>query len=279
MRQHPTKEAPFIPGFDIAGVVVAKGKDCKRNLKVGDSVYGMTLFRYQGGFAEYVAVNEEYVSKKPEKASFKEAAAIPLVGLTSLQVIEGSKLTKGQTILILGGTSATGMVAVQLAKKLGVRVVVTASKKNANLMLDMGADVVIDYRTEDFGDVLEAASVDVIYECVKDDKRNFPQMMKVLKPTGKIFSIEGLPGIVTDPLDALKVIFSSALGFGSQSIKALTTNNNRADQLDILADMFDRGELKVPVDKVFKLKDAAKALQYNFDGLSKGKIIVEVKSS
>src|SRR2546423_13512514 len=153
---------PLIPGYDIAGVVEKTGANVTR-LKVGDAVYGYPTFG--GGWADYVAVKEWEVARKPKSLNFVEAAAVPMGALTAWQaLVDVAKLHPGQTILIHGGSGGVGSFAVQIAKARGARVIATASTANQDLLRQLGADVAVDYSKTRFDDV--SKDVDVVLDPV-----------------------------------------------------------------------------------------------------------------
>jgi len=150
---------PLILGNDVAGVVVRVGSKV-REFKSGDEVYARPNQDRIGTFAELIAMNEADVALKPKNLTMEEAASIPLVGLTAWQVfIERAKLKKGQKVLIHAGSGGVGTFAIQLAKHLGATVATTTSAANVDLVRSLGADVVIDYKKEDFAKVLKGYDV------------------------------------------------------------------------------------------------------------------------
>ncbi len=146
---------PLILGHDVAGVITEVGKNVKQ-FKVGDEVYSRPSDFSIGTFAEYIAINENDVAHKPKNISMEEAASIPLVALTAWQVlVEKANLKKGQKVFIQAGSGGVGTMAIQLAKHLGATVATTASEKSFEMLKELGADVLIDYKTQDFEIVLK----------------------------------------------------------------------------------------------------------------------------
>src|SRR5438876_7376472 len=144
---------PLILGNDVAGVVVRVGSRVRR-FKPGDQVYARPPQDRIGSFAELISMNEDAVAIMPKKLTMEEAASIPLVGLTAWQaLIERANLKKGQKVLIHAGSGGVGTFAIQLAKHLGAIVATTTSAPNVDLVRSLGADVVIDYKKEDFSHV------------------------------------------------------------------------------------------------------------------------------
>ena len=161
-------DLPITPGFNISGVVAQMGSGCKRqDLKVGDRVIAYAHVRERGALAEYVCVKEGLVAPAPAGVSFADAAALPLVGSTSWQALKVGRLGRGESVLILGGTTATGMAALQFAKVLGAsKITCTCSAASFDLVKELGATEVVDYRTQDWREVLQGSKFDVVYDCV-----------------------------------------------------------------------------------------------------------------
>ena len=150
---------PFILGHDVAGTVVRVGSKVRR-FKPGDEVYSRPRDGRIGTFAEYIAMNEADVALKPKNLSMEEAASIPLVGLTAWQaLVERANLKKGQKVFIQAGSGGVGTFAIQLAKHLGATVATTASAASTDLVKRLGADIVIDYRKDDFEKILSGYDV------------------------------------------------------------------------------------------------------------------------
>src|SRR5438046_8704335 len=180
---------PLILGNDVAGVVVRVGSKVRR-FKPGDAVYARPHPDRIGTFAEFIAMNEADIALKPKHLTMEEAGSIPMVGLTAWQVlIERANLKKGQKVLIHAGSGGVGTFAIQLAKHIGATVATTTSTANIDLVKSLGADVVIDYKKEDFEKVL--SGYDLVLNSLGKD--TLEKSLKVLKPGGKLISISGPP--------------------------------------------------------------------------------------
>jgi NADPH:quinone reductase-like Zn-dependent oxidoreductase/DNA-binding CsgD family transcriptional regulator len=180
---------PLVLGHDVAGVVTRVGSRV-RQFKVGDEVYARPADFRIGTFAELVVVDENDVALKPKKLSMEEAASIPLVGLTAWQaLIEKAALKKGQKVFIQAGSGGVGTFAIQLAKHIGATVATTTSTANIDLVKSLGADVVVDYKKQDFETILR--DYDVVLN--SQDKVALAKSISVLKPGGKLISISGPP--------------------------------------------------------------------------------------
>lgn len=180
---------PLILGSDLAGEVVQVGTNVT-SFKVGDLVYGKVDLTRLGTFAEYVAVHYSDVALKPAALSMPEAASMPLVGLTAWQaLVERGNLQQGQTVLIHGGAGGVGSIAIQLAKTLGATVATTVSSKNAEFVRELGADIVIDYQTEDFSKSLR--NIDLVLDT--QGGVTLEKSLGVLRRGGKAIGIAGPP--------------------------------------------------------------------------------------
>src|SRR5256712_9599088 len=180
---------PLILGNEVAGIVVRVGSRVQR-FKPGDEVYARPDDDRIGAFAECIAIQEDAVAKKPKNLTMEEAASIPLVGLTAWQVlVERAHLKTGQKVLIHAGSGGVGTFAIQLAKHLGATVATTTSTANLEWVKRLGADVVIDYKKEDFENILQG--YDVVLNSLGAE--TLEKSLRVLKPGGQLISISGPP--------------------------------------------------------------------------------------
>src|SRR5687767_15957159 len=221
---------------------------------------------------------------KPKKLTMEEAASIPLVGLTAWQaLIEMAKLKKGQKVFVQAGSGGVGTFAIQLAKHVGATVATTTSTDNVNLVRRLGADIVIDYKKEDFGNVL--SDYDVVLHSL--DKLTLEKSLRVLKPGGRLISISGPP----DP-DFARDIGASwmlkaamrVLSYGVRAkAKRLQVNYSfllmRANggQLAEITALIESGIIRPVVDRVFPFNSTDEALAYVEAGRAKGKVVVQVR--
>ncbi len=180
---------PLVLGHDLAGVVVETGKMVTK-FKVGDEVYARTAEFSIGTFAEFIAFDQADVALKPKNITMEEAASIPLVGLTVWQAFfEKANLKKGQKVFIQAESGGVGTFAIQLAKHLGLKTATTTSRKNFDLVKSLGADVVVDYKTQDFENELK----DYDYILNSQDNKTLLKSINILKPKGQLVSISGPP--------------------------------------------------------------------------------------
>ena len=180
---------PIILGWDVAGIISEIGDEVT-DWEVGDRIFARPETTRFGTYAEYAIVDQSLLAKIPENISFEEAAAVPLAGLTAWQgLFDHGKLKKGETVLIHAGAGGVGTYAIQLAKSIGAKVITTASKKNHDLLLELGADQIIDYKSEKFEELLDG--VDLVLDTMGGEIQK--ESFKVLKPkTGRMISIVGL---------------------------------------------------------------------------------------
>jgi alcohol dehydrogenase len=274
---------PLVLGNDVAGVVVEVGARVRR-FKPGDEVYARPDKDRIGTFAEFIAMNEGDVAIKPTHLSMEEAASIPLVGLAAWQaLVEMANLKPGQKVFIQAGTGGVGTFAIQLAKHLGATVATTASAANFELVKALGADVLIDYKTQDFETVLHGYDV-VLHS---QDSKTLDKSLRVLKPGGTLVSISGPP----DPAFAdeigvpwyVKQIIR-VLSFGARrKAKRLNTTFSflfmraNGDQLSEITSLIDKGVIRPVVERVFPFESTQDALDFVEKGRAKGKVVVNVR--
>ena len=274
---------PFILGHDVAGVVVRVGPRV-RQFKLGDEVYARPDDFRIGAFAEYIAVKEDSLAIKPKELSMEEAASIPLFGLTAWQaLIEKANLKKGQKVFIQAGSGGVGTFAIQLAKHVGATVATTTSTANVALVKSLGADVVIDYKRDDFENLLR--DYDVVLN--SQDQKTLEKSLRVLKVGGKLISISGPP----DPEFGKEIkspwfvkLIMRLLSFGirrkarrhnvSFSFLFMTASGR---QLREITRLIDSGAIRPVVDRVFPFESTNEAMAYVEKGRAKGKVVVKVK--
>jgi NADPH:quinone reductase-like Zn-dependent oxidoreductase len=178
-------EFPHVPGRDFSGVVAALGAGA-RDFKVGDPVFGVCEVPREGSYAEKIAIRQEIVGRKPEHLTHVQSAAVALTGLTALISIEDTlKLKSGETILIQGGAGGVAGFAIALAKHIGARVITTASTANHAYVRALGADQVIDYRSQDFAKLVSGC--DAVFDTVGGEVTT--KSFAVLRPGGRLASV------------------------------------------------------------------------------------------
>ncbi|MBY4632374.1 NADP-dependent oxidoreductase [Rhizobium croatiense] len=273
---------PFVLGHDLAGTVAKVGSRVKR-FRVGDEVYARPRDHRVGTFAEYIAIDEADVALKPSNLSMSEAASIPLVGLTAWQaLVEVGKVKPGQKVFIQAGSGGVGTFAIQLAKHLGATVATTTSAKNVELARSLGADVVIDYKTQDFEKIL--SGYDLVLN--SQDPKTLEKSLGVLKPGGRLISISGPPDPAFAKELGLNLFLKLVLRLLSRGVRkkakrlgiAYSFLFMRAEgrQLGEIARLIEQGVIRPVVDKVFPFEKTGDALAYLETGRAKGKVVIAV---
>ena len=274
---------PVVLGHDAAGVVVRVGSKVKR-FKAGDEVYARPRDRRIGTFAELIAIDEADVALKPVSLSMEEAASIPLVGLTAWQaLVEVGKIRKGQKVFIQAGSGGVGTFAIQLAKHLGATVATTTSAANAELVRSLGADIVIDYRTQDFESIL--SGYDLVLN--SQDKQTLEKSIGILEPGGIVVSISGPPDPDFARRQRLNPIVKVILRLISSGIRRAARRAGarytflfmaaNGGQLEKLAALIDAGTIRPIIDTVFAFPDTNAGLAYLDKGRARGKVVIKVR--
>ncbi|WHY27345.1 NADP-dependent oxidoreductase [Bacillus wiedmannii] len=276
-------EMPLILGNDFSGVIVKVGSKVT-HFKVGDEIYARPRKNKIGTFAEYIAIHEDDIALKPKNLSFEEAASIPLVGLTSYQALHDiMNLQKDQKILIHAGSGGVGTFAIQLAKIMGATVTTTASEAGADLVTSLGADEIINYKTEKFEDIL--TNYDAVFDTIGGT--TLEKSFNIIKSGGNIVSVSGMPNARFGKEFGSGFFKTLLFSFASKKLTALEKQHNAqysflfmkpsGDQLRTIANYIEAGKIKPVIDRVFPFEDAQKAMEYSESGRAKGKIIVKIK--
>jgi len=274
---------PFILGNDLAGVVVRVGSRA-RHFKPGDEIYARADKDRIGTFAESISIIEDAVAIKPRTLTMEEAASIPLVGLTAWQaLIEKANLKRGQKVLIHAGSGGVGTFAIQLAKHLGATVATTTSTANVDWVKRLGADIVIDYKKEDFETILR--DYDVVLDTLGGEA--LEKSLRVLKPGGRLISIAGPPDPDFAEEYGLAWILRQGIRFLSYRIRKSAKRHHvsysflfmrpSGDQLREIAALIDSGSIRPVVDRVFPFESTKEALAYVETGRAKGKVVIKVR--
>jgi len=274
---------PLILGHDVAGIITKVGSKVSR-FKVGDEVFARPADFKIGTFAEYIAVNENDLALKPKKVSMEEAASFPLVALTVWQAfVEKAKLKKGQKVIIQAGSGGVGTIAIQLAKHLGATVATTTSADNFDSVKSLGADIVIDYKTQDFETILK--DYDLVLN--SQDGKTLEKSLRILKPGGKVVSISGPPDVAFAKEIGLSWFIKTVFFFLSRKVKKQAKKLNvdysflfmkaNGKQLSEIGSLIEAGVIRPTIDKVFPFEQTNEAMAYVASGRAKGKVIVKVK--
>ncbi|HEY1288941.1 MAG TPA: NADP-dependent oxidoreductase [Burkholderiales bacterium] len=258
--QYPSKVSmPHIPGRDFSGVVAALGKGAS-DFKPGDAVFGVCVVPAESAYAEKIALNQEIVARKPERFSHAECAAAGLAALTALISVEDTlQLKAGETVLIHGGAGGVAGFGIQLAKHLGARVISTASASNHDYVRALGAEVVIDYRAQDF--TRAVSGCDAVFDTVGGDvtARSFA----VLRPGGRLASIAGGAQAAASPRADVSSLRPS-VGRSRRHLERVTA-------------LMESGVLRLPEISLFPLSQAAAAHRVSEARHLRGKLVLQVR--
>ncbi|MCQ9472885.1 NADP-dependent oxidoreductase [Pseudomonas alliivorans] len=274
---------PLVLGNDVAGVVVAVGPDVK-GFEPGDEVYARPEQERMGSFAELICLDEESVALKPAHLTMVQAASVPLVALTAWQVlVETAKVKKGQRVLIHAGSGGVGTIAIQLAKHLGAFVATTTSTHNVEWVKALGADVVIDYKTQQFESLLQG--YDVVLNSLGSDE--LEKSLNVLKPGGHLISISGPPTPAFAEQQKLNGVLKQVMRLLSYGIRKKARKQGVAysfvfmrasgAQLKEVTRLIEAGIIKPILDRTFAFHQTADALAYVEQGRAKGKVVVQLR--
>ncbi|HVV04574.1 MAG TPA: NADP-dependent oxidoreductase [Puia sp.] len=250
---------PFIPGWDVSGVVEETGPAVK-NFKKGDEVYSRPDTKGNGSYAEYVVAKDDELGHKPATIDHVTAAAIPLAGLTAWQgLFTHGKLRQGQRVLILGASGGVGSFAVQFAKCKGAYVIGTTSEPNLSFIRELGADEAIDYHKRGYENLI--GHIDMVFDTIGGEAQK--NTLRLLRPGGILVT-------------TLKV--EDAAPFEKKGVRITgMMGKSRPEDLEAIARLVDEGKVKPFIQKVFPLEKAADASRMSQEGHVRGKIVLRVR--
>ena len=260
-------QLPTVIGVDIAGVVEAVGEKVTA-FKLGDEVYySPKIFGDSGSYAQYHVADERIVSVKPKNLSHIEAACFPLAGGTAWEcLVTRGDLQVGESVLIHAGAGGVGSLAIQLAKAMGAHVFTTCSARNHDLVKKLGADYVIDYKTEDYIEAIQRETgnigVDLVLDTIGGD--TIQRSFEILRPFGRLVSIVD----ISNPQSLLKAWGKNL------TINFVFTQQHRA-KLDALKQLIERKQLKPVIDSVMPWYQVIQAHQHLEAGGTRGKIVLQ----
>ncbi len=276
-------QLPATLGSDLAGVVVEVGSRVTR-FKPGDAVFASIFDLGSGALAEFAVVPENAAALKPANLDFVQAASIPMVGLTSWQALkERANLKPGQKVFIPAGSGGIGTFAIQLAKHLGAKVGTTTSTANVDLVRSLGADEVIDYKKQEFEEVLR--DYDAVLGTVRGDA--LEKSLRILKPKGTVVSLIGPPDAAFARARGMNFLMVAVFGLLSRKIVRRANQRGAAysflfvhpdgNQLAEIGELLKSGRIRPVIDKVFPFEQAKEALAYLEQGRAKGKVVVQMR--
>jgi NADPH:quinone reductase-like Zn-dependent oxidoreductase len=273
-------ELPQVMGSDVAGTVIRVGAKV-RDFALGDQVYAQPRTDRIGTFAERIAVHEADLALKPETVTLEEAGSLPMVVLTAWQaLVERGNVQPGQRVLIHGGAGGVGSIAIQLAKHLGATVATTASAGNADFVRELGADSVVDYRTQDFEQLLDG--YDLVLDSVGGE--NLEKSLRVLRPGGKAIGIVGPPDAAFARERGLNPVLRLAMAALSSKIRHQAKRlgvtyeflfmHPSGDQLRQIGALVDKGALRPVIGRVYDFDQTLEAVQSIGQGGLRGKAVI-----
>ena len=261
MQQMIHLQFPSTLGMDFSGVIKQVGEDVSSDFKQGDEVYGQAGVPSggSGAFSELALANATSIAHKPKRLSHTQAAALPLVGVSAWQaLVEHIGLSKGQNILIHGGAGGIGSIAIQLAKNLGAHVATTVSSDDKQFVKDLGANEVIDYKTQTFEELVH--DYDSVFDTVGGE--TYTRSFRVLRKGGIIVSM-----LEQQNLELMEQ-------FGVKAVSQFTQVNR--ERLSKFAEWVDQNKVNIHIDKTFSLNEVGKALDYLRDIHPRGKIVLAI---
>ncbi len=272
---------PLVMGNEFCGIIDKIG-GAVRGFSVGERVYGRLPLNHIGAFAEYVSVSSDAVAKVPDYLSDEEATAVPLTALTALQALELLHAKAGDTLFISGGTGSFGAMAIPIAKSQGLKVITNGSASQRDRVISLGADRFIDYKTEDYSNMLH--DVDCVIDTLGE--RELPQEFSILKRGGHLVSLRGMPnGEFANRMGMplwKRILFKLA---GMKYDRMATRNQQHyhfifvhedGEGLQQVSQLFAEKRIPASVDEVFHLEDVNQALKKVASGGSKGKTILKI---
>jgi NADPH2:quinone reductase len=276
---HARHPLPLVLGIDMAGVVEAVGAGVTR-FKAGDEVYGMTggVGGIQGSLAQYAAVDSDLLALKPSNLSMREAAALPLVFITAyMGIVDRAKLQAGQTVLVQGGAGGVGHVSMQLARALGARVFATASARDHDMVMRLGATP-IDYATQNVEQYVARHAGGAGFDLVADTVggATLDASFAAVRHFGHVVSALGWGTHALAPLSFREATYS-----GVFTLHALLTGEHRAHHGEMLGEatrLAEAGQLTPRLDpRRFDLRSAERAYDAITDRSARGKIVVDIE--
>lgn len=275
-------QMPLTLGLDVAGVITQVGSQVTK-FQVGDEIYACTDTKRIGTLAEYVAMDESDVALKPRNLTMVEAAAMPLVALTAWQaLVENAAIKAGQKVFIQAGSGGVGSVAIQLAKHLGAEVATTASTKNFDWLRDLGADTLIDYKSQSFSELLHD------YDAVlhSQDNKALHQSLEITKPHGQVISLSGPPTPEFAAAAGLPWYVKLLTRLLSHKVQKQANARDvtftflfmhaSGEQLAQLGQLLESGDIRPMIDTVYPFSETNRALDHVASGRARGKVVVQL---
>lgn len=272
---------PLVMGNEFSGIVEKTGSSVT-DFTEGDRVYARMPLNKIGAFAEYVAINKYAIAKIPDYLKFDEAACVPLTALTAIQAFELMNPSKGEKIFISGGTGSLGAMAIPIAKDLGLHIITSGSEKNRQRVMDLGVSEFIDYKTQDYSEIL--SDVDYVLDTLGESE--LEKEFKILKPGGILVSLKGLPNEEFAKRMGLSTVKKLLFKFAGRKFDKLASKKNQkyyflfvesnGKQLEQVSRIFEEKNINLSIDTVFEFHDVNKSMDKVDKGGSKGKTLIKI---
>lgn len=272
---------PLVMGNEFSGIVEKTGSSVT-DFTEGDRVYARMPLNKIGAFAEYVAINKYAIAKIPDYLKFDEAACVPLTALTAIQAFELMNPSKGERIFISGGTGSLGAMAIPIAKDLGLHIITSGSEKNRQRVMDLGVSEFIDYKTQDYSEIL--SDVDYVLDTLGESE--LEKEFKILKPGGILVSLKGLPNEEFAKRMGLSTVKKLLFKFAGRKFDKLASKKNQkyyflfvesnGKQLEQVSRIFEEKNIKPSIDTIFEFHDVNKSMDKVDKGGSKGKTLIKI---
>ena len=272
---------PLVMGNEFSGIVEKTGSSVT-DFTEGDRVYARMPLNKIGAFAEYVAINKYAIAKIPDYLKFDEAACVPLTALTAIQAFDLMNPSKGEKIFISGGTGSLGAMAIPIAKDLGLHIITSGSEKNRQRVMDLGVSEFIDYKTQDYSEIL--SDVDYVLDTLGESE--LEKEFKILKPGGILVSLKGLPNEEFAKRMGLSTVKKLLFKFAGRKFDKLASKKNQkyyflfvesnGKQLEQVSRIFEEKNINPSIDTVFEFHDVNKSMDKVDKGGSKGKTLIKI---
>lgn len=272
---------PLVMGNEFSGIIEKAGSNAS-NFSEGDRVYGRMPLDKIGAFAEYAAISKDAIAKIPEYLSFEQAACVPLTALTAMQAFELMNPSEGESIFISGGTGSLGAMAIPIAKSMGLNIITSGSEKNRQRVMDLGVSEFIDYRTQDYSQIL--SDVDYVLDTLGE--KELEKEFGILKSGGILVSLKGLPNKEFAQRMGLSLVKRGLFKFAGMKFDRMASKKNQkyyflfvesnGPQLEKVSEIFEKNNIRPSVDEIFELDDVNSALEKVDRGGSRGKTLIRI---
>lgn len=273
---------PLVMGNEFSGVVEKVGSNVSGFSK-GDRVYARMPLDKISAFAEYACIDKDALALIPDYMDFKEAACVPLTALTTMQAFELMNAKNGESIFISGGTGSFGVIAIPIAKSLGLKVMTSGSVRNKDKVIELGVDEFFDYKTQDYSELL--SDVDYVLDTIGE--KELEKEFKILKSGGILVSLKALPNKEFAERMGLSFVKKLLFNFAGSKFDKMASKNNQkyyflfvesnGHQLSEISRIFSENNIKSSIDEIYPLNDVNKALAKVDKGGSKGKTLIKIE--